>query len=190
MIASRAVSRIACQRTSSSWSARRASAHVGVLRSPTSLPSGTPDRRPMGPRRAGRRGGGAVSPRSWRRGRDARLPSHHVNACPWSGQLIESPVRDEHRSVLGDGPVDRARFRKQEPEATALADEPGLRAHDSHLAPAGCVAHRPALTDCMGFSHLLPCASRRGLVVGTRHGRHADDETWGPKRHGPYSPVS
>src|SRR6516164_4682486 len=137
---------IAWQRTSWSWSARSASTDLGVSRLPTSSPAGTPDRRQMRPRRPGRYRGGAASLRSLWHGRYARLPRHKLDARPCSGQLVESPVRDEYRSVLGHAPVDRERFRKEKPESTALADEPGLGTDDSHLAPAGSVAHRSALT--------------------------------------------
>src|SRR5262249_59068930 len=129
-------------------------------RLPRSPPGGPPDGRPLRPRRPSRYRGGAASLRSWWHGRYARLPSHQVNACPCSGQLVESPVRDEHRSVLGHAPVERERLRKEEPESTALADEPGLGTDDSHLAPAGCVAHRSALTDPMKFCHHRPRATR------------------------------
>src|SRR5262245_34927289 len=107
----------------------------------------------MRPGRASRRRGGAASLRTCRRGRYPRRPSHRVNACPCGGQLVERPFRDEHRPPLGRAPIDRARFRKDEPESPALANEPGLRADDSHLAPARDVAHRPTLTGQMGFSH-------------------------------------
>src|SRR5262249_50756833 len=53
-------------------------------------------------------------------------------------------------SRVGRAPVDRERFRKEEAEATALTDEPGLCADDSHLAPTGCVPHRLALSDRLG----------------------------------------
>jgi hypothetical protein len=149
---------VAWQRTSWSWSARNASTDLGVSRLSTSSPAWTRGRRPMRPRRPGRYRGGAASLRSWWHGRDARLPRHQVNACPCSGQLVESPVRDEHRSVLGHAPVDRERFRQEEPESTALADEPGVGTDDSHLASAGYVAHRSALTDPMKFCHRRPRA--------------------------------
>jgi len=149
---------VAWQRTSWRWSARSDPTDLGVSRLSTSSPAGTPDRRPMRPRRPGRYRGGAAYLRNWWHGRYARFPSHQVNACPCSGQLVESPVRDEHRSALGRAPLDRERFRKEEPESTALADEPGLGTDDSDLAPAGCVAHRSALTDPMKFCHHRPRA--------------------------------
>jgi len=174
---------IAWQRPSWRWRVRSASTELALSRLSTSSPAGTSARRPMRPRRHGSYRGGATSLRSWWHGRHARLASHQLDACPCSGQLVESPVRDEHRSVFSRAPIDHERLREEEPESTALADEPGLGPDDSDLAPAGCVAHRPALTDPMKFCHRRPRA--RSITPVPRGGGRAMNM---PPPHRPRGP--